>query len=46
MVSAEIASIAFVDVERNTIGRKLGAPPDNDICIEGMRKYAERGEKQ
>ena len=21
---------------------KLGAPPDDDICLEGMRKYAER----
>lgn len=23
-----------------------GDPPNDDICIEGMRKYAERGEKQ
>ena len=25
---------------------KLGAPPDDDICIEGMRKYAEEMEKE
>ena len=25
---------------------KLGAPPDDDICIEGMRKYAERFERE
>lgn len=25
---------------------KLGTPPDDDICIEGMRKYAEEMEKE
>ena len=25
---------------------KLGTPPDDDICIEGMRKYAEKMEKE
>ena len=26
--------------------KKLGTPPDDDICIEGMRKYAEEMEKE
>ena len=50
---AEIAERAFRNFlaeyftavnEQNSYA--CGIPADDEVCIEGMRKYAERGEKQ